>query len=208
MTNTTWCQRDKIRIVNALWQTQLWITTPSQEYFSWLLHMIGKSDKLVCKISSETRIFTARPRMLQWKWYCQHVHQRFTVLFFPNRTLQFIGPLTDNDVYHLYQHCRFIFNHTLPFPRLKTMTIVYPLCTNKTDLSTIFKKSDANCVYESEQFPGAQLTYWSPLHVILFHTGNVTISSVKALYQVDSIIHDLNTNRYFPLFKENRKDMM
>ena len=197
------CQRNKIRIVNALWQTQILFSTTTQDYFTWLLQQIGGNNSLLlCKHSSETQQFRARPCMLQWKWSCQHVSRRITILFFPNRTVQFLGTITDNDVYHLYCHCCRLFKQRLPYPRVKTMTIVYPLLKRINNLHRLFNRSHAQCIYETDLFPGVQLTYWSPLHVIIFHTGNVTISGVKSFCQVDSIIHDLMTNKYFPLFNK------
>ena len=198
------CQRDKILIVNALWQTKLLFTTSTQDYFAWLLQQIvsRRSLLLLCKRSSVTRQFRARPCMLQWKWYCQHLSRRITILFFPNRTIQFLGSITDNDVFHLYGHCCYLFKQRLPYPRVKTMTIVYPLMKRRlNNLHHVFNQSHAQCIYETELFPGVQLTYWSPLHVILFHTGKVTISGVKSFCQVDTIIHDLMANKYFPLIR-------
>ena len=193
------CQRKKIRVVNALWQTRIPITfgcSTTKDYFLWLDEVIDGAG-FSCKRSSAVKVFRARPCMLMWKWSCHHV-RRVTILFFPNRTLQFLGAVTDNDVYHLYHHCRFLFHH-VPFPRLKTMTVVYPLLGHISNFHTIFNSSHTHCVYETDLFPGAQLTYWAPLHVVLFHTGNVTISGVKSLCQVDVIIHDLLTNKHFTL---------
>ena len=197
------CARHNIRVVNALWQTRIPFTfeCPSTEaYFSWLNQLIDGAT-LLCKQSSETKVFLARPCMLKWKWNCHHVQRCVTILFFPNRTIQFLGALTDNTIYQLYLHCvSLVRRRDLPFPRLKTMTIVYPLHGRIANFHTLFHTSNTHCVYETDIFPGAQLTYWSPLHVILFHTGTVTISGVKSFCQVGAIIHDLLTNKYFSLF--------
>ena len=131
---------------------------------------------------------------------CHHTHRSVTLLFFPNRTIQFLGASTDNVMYHLYLHCNTVFHRNLPFPRIKTMTIVYPLTGSIVNFHTLFNTSHTHCVYETDMFPGAQLTYWAPLHVVLFHTGKVTISGVKSFCQVDAIVRDLLTNKYFPLF--------
>ena len=193
--------RRNIRVVNALWQTRIPFTfgCPSTKaYFTWLNQRIDGAT-LSCKQSSETKLFLARPCMLVWKWNCHHVQQSVTMLFFPNRTIQFLGALSDNAIYQLYLHCVALLQRHVPFPCLKTMTIVYPLHGYITNFHTLFHSSNTHCVYETEIFPGAQLTYWSPLHVVLFHTGKVTISGVKSLCQVDAIIHDLRTNKHFPL---------
>lgn len=215
------CERGNIRVVNTLWQSRIPFTTifqsdyspTTENYFTWLKQLI-ECLHLPCTILCETKVFTGRPCMLQWKWKCHHLNcQRYnTILFFPNRAIQFLGSMTDNDVYHLYQHCQHLFSMSttyclqhLPFPRLKTMTIVYPLQSvhyEMNNIRSIFNSSHNKCIYETELFPGVQLSYWLPIHVVLFHTGNVTISGVKAFCQVDSIIHDFITNKYFPLFKK------
>ena len=237
------CQRDKIQIVNSLWQTNIlslfhWNSFTStsnnneeygagsvaeiSDYFTWLEQLIITNCFHHCVIKSVVKVFRGRPCMLQWKWNCKHLnfqHQKWrrrrrqrrqhvTILFFPNRTIQFIGScLTYNNVYNLYQHIQQLFStftpsFSIPFPCLKTMTIVYPLndFKNFTSLRNIFNASNNQCVYETELFPGAQLSYWSPLHVVLFHTGSVTITGVQSFCQVDAVIHDLLTNRFFPLF--------
>ena len=200
------CERQRIRVVNALWQTTVPSTSYSRsycattkDYFAWLSDLIQVLD-IPCKRSSVLRQFNGRPCMLQWKWNCLHLKRRVTILFFPNRTIQFIGSLTDNAVYHLYCHCQQLFPCRLSFPHLKTMTVVYPLLDgiNMTSLSS----SNQHCVYEKDLFPGAQLTFWLPLHVILFHTGKITISGVKSFYQVDMIVNDLLSNKHFPLVQK------
>lgn len=196
------------------------------DYFAWLEHLISTyCSHLPCMIKCEIKLFRGRPCMVQWKINCKHLHfqqlastllhgrrrrrrrqQHVTILFFPNRTIQFIGSyLTNNNVYTLYQHIQQLFSTSspfsflIPFPCLKTMTVVYQL-HQSINLCNIFTASNSYCTYETELFPGAQLSFWSPLHVILFHTGSVTISGVQSFSQIDTIIHDLMTNKYFPLF--------
>ena len=196
------CDRRNIRVVNALWQTRIPFTfgCPStQDYFTKLTQVIDGADVWSCKQLSETKVSLARPCMLIWKWNCHHLQRRVTILFFPNRSIQFLGVVTEDVIYHLYCHCTTLFQQHLPFPRLKTMTVVYCFNGSIVNFHTLFNSSHAHCVYETDLFPGAQLTYWTPLHVVLFHTGKMTISGVKSFSQVDAIVNDLLTNRYFPL---------
>jgi len=61
-----------------------------------------------------------------------------------------------------------------------------PICLRK------IRKSDAHLFYEVELFPAALLTKWRPIHIALFHNGQVIVTGIKSLDQVTSIMKNLN----------------
>ena len=138
-----------------------------------------------------TRLYRGRPEMVVMR-----MSNGRNVQVFRGGKIQILGPLRHENAEKMRLECirrlraltkmsnvqvtpMEIVNIVLKF-RMKT-----PLCLRK------IAKSDSDLFYEVELFPAALLSKWHPIHVALFHNGEVIVTGLKSFQQVHDIISDI-----------------
>ena len=77
--------------------------------------------------------------------------------------------------------------------QLTILNMVVRLYLKKQICLQKIQEGDFQLFYEIDLFPAALIRKWHPAHVAVFHNGQVIITGVKTMEQVNNIVQDLTS---------------
>jgi len=138
-----------------------------------------------------TKIYRGRPEMVVMK-----MTNARNMQLFRGGKIQILGLVSHVSAESMRHECIKRLRKLKPNIQVSPMKIVNLVVKFQLKNPPVLRnivKSDSSLFYEAELFPAALLSKWRPIHVAMFHNGQVIVTGIKCMSQIHDIMKKLDT---------------